>query len=71
MALTNSLKEIRLKSNLHQSELASAIGSCSRTIGRIERGERNPSLELALKIAHFFDISVEDIFSLEQNDRTN
>ena len=45
MAINNTLKDIREERNLIQADLAEAIGSCSQTIGRIERGERNPSLE--------------------------
>ena len=46
MAINNTLKDIREERNLIQADLAEAIGSCSQTIGRIERGERNPSLEI-------------------------
>ena len=42
MAISNILKDIRVERNLIQEDLAEATGSCSRTIGRIERGERNP-----------------------------
>ena len=42
MAINNTLKDIREERNLIQADLAEAIGSCSQTIGRIERGERNP-----------------------------
>lgn len=67
MAVTNTLKEIRLQRKLQQADLATAVGSCSRTIGRIERGERNASLELALRLACYLDIPVEEIFSLDKN----
>ena len=64
MALANSLRDIRIKRNLNQDELAAAIGSCSRTIGRIERGERNASLELALRLSQYLGMPVENIFSI-------
>ena len=38
MAINNTLKDIREERNLIQADLAEAIGSCSQTIGRIERG---------------------------------
>ena len=41
MAINNTLKDIREERNLIQADLAKAVGSCSDTIGRIERGERN------------------------------
>lgn len=65
MAISNILKDIRLERNLIQEDLADATGSCSRTIGRIERGERNPSLEMAIRLAHYLNMSVEEIFKLD------
>lgn len=65
MSIATNLKQIRTERNLHQEDLAIAIGSCGRTIGRIERGERNASLELALRLARYLDIPVEDLFQLE------
>lgn len=70
MAISNTLKEIRKKKNLVQEDLAEATGSCSRTIGRIERGERNPSLEMALRLAHYLNVNVEDIFQVEDSSRS-
>lgn len=67
MAVSNTLKEIRTKRNICQEELALAIGSCGRTISRIERGERNPSLELALRISNYLGITVEELFSIDDN----
>ncbi|MBQ3545980.1 MAG: helix-turn-helix domain-containing protein [Lachnospiraceae bacterium] len=49
-----------------QEDLAISIGSCGRTIGRIERGERNASLELALRISKYLGISVEELFSIDE-----
>ena len=57
--------DIRIEQNLIQEDLAEATGSCSRTIGRIERGERNPSLEMAIRLAHYLNMSVEEIFKLD------
>lgn len=67
MAISNILKDIRVERNLIQEDLAEATGSCSRTIGRIERGERNPSLEMAIRLAHYLDMSVEEIFKLDDD----
>ena len=64
MAINNTLKDIREERNLIQADLAEAIGSCSQTIGRIERGERNPSLEIAIRLAHYLKVPVEDIFQI-------
>ena len=67
MAINNTLKDIRTERNLIQEDLAEATGSCSRTIGRIERGERNPSFEMAIRLAHYLNMSVEEIFTLDDN----
>lgn len=64
MAIATNLKQVRMERNLLQEDLAIAIGSCGRTIGRIERGERNASLELALRLARYLNVSVEDIFKI-------
>lgn len=67
MAVSNSLKEIRNERNLQQCDLAVAIGSCSRTISRIERGDRNVSVEYALRLARYLELPVEQIFSLDDD----
>ena len=67
MAIANTLKQIRQERNLLQEDLAIAIGSCGRTIGRIERGERNASLELALRFARYLDIPVEQLFQIDNS----
>ena len=71
MAINNTLKDIREERNLIQADLAEAIGSCSQTIGRIERGERNPSLEIAIRLAHYLKVPVEDIFQNGQDAALN
>ena len=64
MAIATNLKQVRMVRNLHLEDLAIAIGSCGRTIGRIERGERNASLDLALRLARYLDVSVEELFQI-------
>ena len=65
MAVSTTLKKIRTERNIGQQDLAIAIGSCGRTIGRIERGERNASLELALRLSAYLGIPVEELFKVE------
>lgn len=65
MAIATNLKQVRMERNLLQEDLAIAIGSCGRTIGRIERGERNASLELALRLASYLNVSVEELFQVK------
>lgn len=66
MAVSTTLKQVRTERNICQEDLAVAIGYCGRTIGRIERGERNASLELALRISKYLGISVEELFSIDE-----
>lgn len=68
MAVLNSLKEIRNERNLQQYDLAIAIGSSNRTISRIERGDRNVSVEYALRLARYLNLSVEQIFTLDDEE---
>lgn len=64
MAVENQLKVFRAKHDLTQEELAIEVGVSRQTINAIETGKYNPSLELALKLADYFDVRVEDVFSL-------
>lgn len=66
MAVSNTLKQVRTERNICQEDLAIAIGSCGRTIGRIERGERNAPLELALRLSKYLDVAVEELFVLDE-----
>lgn len=66
MAIINNLKDIRENVGESQEDVANATGACSRTIGRYERGERNPSLEIALRLAKHFEVSVEELFVLDE-----
>ncbi|HEY5878180.1 MAG TPA: helix-turn-helix transcriptional regulator [Nakamurella sp.] len=44
-------------------QLAEAVGVHYQTVGYLERGEYSPSLLLALRIAEYFDMPVEQVFS--------
>ena len=59
------LREIRARYGVSQEELAKAIGVTRQTIIAIEKGRYLPSLSLALRIARFFKLRVEDIFQLD------
>lgn len=65
MKLANDLKKFREKrGGISQEALATAVGVSRQTIISIEKGKFIPSSFLALKIAKYFDTSVEDIFYL-------
>jgi putative transcriptional regulator len=59
----NRIAMLRAERGISRSELADAVGVHYQTIGYLERGEYSPSLHLALKIAAFFEVAVEVIFS--------
>ena len=65
MAVVNNLKEIREDRGLLQEDLAAATGFCTKTISRVERGERAPSAEFMLRIAAYFNLLVEDVFKIQ------
>jgi putative transcriptional regulator len=55
---------LRAERRISRRELAEALGVHYQTIGHLERGEFSPSLHLALRIAAYFDVPVEVVFSL-------
>lgn len=59
----NSLKDARTTRAITQEDLASAVGVSRQTIISIEKGKYTPSVSLAIKIAKFFKMSVEELFS--------
>ncbi|MBN1552005.1 helix-turn-helix transcriptional regulator [bacterium] len=62
VTLRNNLKVLRAHKDITQEQLAAAIGVTRKTINTIERGRFTPSTILALKLAQYFEVPVEDIF---------
>jgi putative transcriptional regulator len=60
----NRLGLLRKDRGLSRQDLAGAVGVNPQTIGSIERGDYGPSLELGLRIAAYFGVRVEILFSL-------
>lgn len=60
----NRIALLRTDRCVTRRALAEAVGVNPQTIGYLERGDYKPSCELALKIAAFFEVPVEAIFSL-------
>jgi putative transcriptional regulator len=61
----NRVAMLRAERGISRRDLAEALGVHYQTIGYLERGEFSPSLHLALRIAAYFDVSVEVVFSLK------
>ena len=61
----NRLAVLRADRRVSRKELAAAVGVNFQTIGYLERGEYNPSVELALKLSEYFGLPLEMMFSLK------
>jgi putative transcriptional regulator len=59
----NRIAMLRVERNISRRQLADALGVHYQTIGYLERGEYSPSLYLALRIAEYFEVPVEVVFS--------
>lgn len=66
--MKNKIRVARAEERITQQQLADAVGVSRQTINAIESGKFVPSTVLALKIAHNFGKSVEEIFFLEEGD---
>ena len=53
---------------MSQGDLATAIGVTRQTLNAIERGKHSPSLEVAFRIARFFDVGLDDVFAYRDDD---
>ena len=67
MPLYNKLKEYRARLGVNQQEMGRLVGVSRQTISQIERWDYSPSVTLALKLAKICQVSVEDIFSYEED----
>lgn len=68
--MRNRLEALRKERGLKQEELAAALAVSRQTIGSLENGRYNPSIQLAFKIARYFGLRVEDIF-IDEEDEEN
>ncbi len=66
--MENYIRVERAKKKITQAELAKKLNVSRQTIHAIETGKFVPSTVLALKIAKFFNVRVEDLFKLENTD---
>lgn len=63
--LDNHIHKLRLQHKISQQELADAIGVSRKTISTVETGRFTPSVVIALKIAAYFAIPLEQVFELK------
>lgn len=67
MPLSNQVKSFRELNQVNQTELATICGVSRQTISSIERGDYHPSIVVALKLANYFHITVEQLFFYEED----
>ncbi|MDU9376172.1 MULTISPECIES: helix-turn-helix transcriptional regulator [Methanorbis] len=63
--MKNKIKVYRAMNDLTQEGLAQALGVTRQTILAIEKGKYDPSLELAFRMAKYFNTTIEEIFTFE------
>lgn len=62
--IKNRIREHRARLDMKQEELARLVGVRRETIGNLEKGRYNPSLVLAWHIAQVFGVSIEEVFTV-------
>ena len=67
MPLFNRLKEHRARLGVNQQQMGQLAGVSRQTISQIERGDYSPSVMLALKLARICGVTVEEIFTYEED----
>lgn len=65
--MKNKVKQYRTEQQMTQQQLADLVHVSSRTIISLEKGQYNPSIILAYRIARVFDTTIEDLYCLDEN----
>ena len=65
--MKNRLEELRKEYGINQEQLATVLEVSRQTISSLEKGRYNPSIQLAFKIARYFEMSIEEIFIYEED----
>ena len=68
MRLETRLREFRQAKGLDQAALDALVGVRRETIGRLEKGQYNPSLKLAMDLARVFEVPVETLFAFREEE---
>ena len=67
--MRNVVRALRIERGLSQQELAEAMTVSRQTINSIERERYTPSLPLAIALARFFSLPVEEVFDADRDER--
>ena len=65
------LKELRKKKGISQQRLATDLNTTQNTISRYETGEREPGIDELIKIADYFNVSVDYLIGRTENPKMN
>jgi putative transcriptional regulator len=68
--MKNLVRELRTAEGLSQGELGDELGVSRQTINAIETGKYLPSLPLAISLARFFSSTVEQVFDVDEGERS-
>ena len=69
--IKNNIRTLRFfNDEMTQQQLAKKVGVTRQTIIAMEKGKYSPSLELAFRIAHVFNVPLEEVFSYDLEDET-
>lgn len=66
LCIKNHLHVLRAEARITQQQLADAIGVTRATIVAIEKGNYNPSLDLAFRLARYFKVDINAVFQVEE-----
>jgi len=69
--MNNKLEEMRVQKGWTQQELSDRVGVSRQTIISLERGRYNPSIQLAFRLAHQFEVRIEDLFIFSEEEDRN
>lgn len=64
--MKNRIVELRKARGISQAEFAKLMRVSRQTISSLENGRYNPSIELAYRVAHWFGLTIEDVFNFEE-----
>lgn len=67
--MKNRIEEIRKERGIRQDEFAKLMGVSRQTISSLETGRYNPSIFLAYKIAKYFEMTIEEVFIFDEEER--
>ena len=66
--IANNIRKLRFfKDEMTQQALADEIGVTRQTIVAIEKGKYSPTLEIAYRIAHVFEVELSEVFSYDHS----